>query len=350
MPDFDPTKTWIKTNLKHERQITLCRFSPCGRFVFGAGLESALHRWELETGAHVEFQGHGGWVTSLAFHPDGKRLFSGDSHGGVLGWEYAAPVLAPSRKASLKGWVRTLTVDGSGRHLIAGGCDGELLVLSPETGKPLRSLSGHRGHVFSCARHPTGEVITGDLFGELRTWDVASGRCMRTIPVPDLHTRLPDFLADVGGVRALAFDPTGTRLACGGLTAAESNTFCPGTPVVVIVDWATGKIERRLNATSRVKVDGFVNAVRYLADGTLCGYAEGTSGAALWFWKPGESEPFHSLAGPTGYDLDLHPDGVTLAAALYENRGHSGNGRRAKNPAEYVSNAGIIRLFALHAK
>lgn len=34
--------------------------------------------------------------------------------------------------------------------------------------------------------------------------------------------------------------PTDSRLAAGGLRDMESHTFCPGTPVVLVFDWATG--------------------------------------------------------------------------------------------------------------
>jgi hypothetical protein len=148
----------------------------------------------------------------------------------------------------------------------------------------------------------------------------------------------------------MAFNQAGSQLACAGLADAESNTFCPGAPTVIVLDWDTGKEIQRPKIISRAKVDGFVNSVRYLPDGTLAAYAEGTSGAALWFWKPDAEEPLHSIAGPSGYDLDLHPDGRTLVAALYENQGHSGNGRRAKSTDEYVTNMGLLRLFTLAEK
>lgn len=346
----DPTRARAVKDLKHERQLTRCRFSPCGRFLFAAGLENALQRWDLETGRKSALAGHSSWVGALAFHPDGRRLFTGDCHGAVHCWPFAEDAPKPlfTIRDACRGWVRALAVSPDGRCLVTGGCRGELRVWSAADGKRLTALEGHRGHVFSTAFHPDGETLaSGDLFGRVRQWDLASGRCARELDASALHTRQEHFLADVGGVRAMAFDPQGTRLACSGLTEAESNTFCPGTPAVLVLDWATGRLQRQLKAVSKQKVDGFVNAVRYLPDGTLAACGEGTSGAALWFWKPDRDEAFHSLPGPSGYDLDLHPDGATLALALYENRGHSGNGRRAKTPEEYVTNTGLIRLVAL---
>jgi WD40 repeat protein len=350
MSTVDPKQVRVTKNLKHERQLTRCRFSPCGKYLFTAGLENALYRWDLATDQKVAISGHMSWIQSLAFHPDGKRLFTGDCHGAVQCWTYADAQPRPlwTITHACEGWVRALAVSGDGKSLIAGGCGGELRVWSAADGKPVRALSGHRGHVFSLVVHPDGKtLVSGDLFGVVKQWDLGTGRLVRDLDVSLLHTRKEEFLADVGGVRAMAFDRTGSRLACAGLSEAESNTFCPGTPTVVVLDWATGKVVHQPKVMSRVKVDGFINAVRFLPDDTLVAYAEGTSGAALWFWKPGEEEPFHWIAGPSGYDLDLSPGGKQLAVALYENRGHSGNGRRVMSADEYVSNMGLVRIYSL---
>ena len=51
---------------------------------------------------------------------------------------------------------------------------------------------------------------------------------VRSLDAGQLHTRKENFLADVGGVRSLSFDKAGGQLACGGMTDAKSNSFCPG--------------------------------------------------------------------------------------------------------------------------
>jgi WD40 repeat protein len=48
--------------------------------------------------------------------------------------------------------------------------------------------------------------------------------------------------------------------------------------------------------------------------------AGGGGSGMMWFWKPGEEKSFHHLAPPAVvYDLAFHPDGLRLAAALYDN-------------------------------
>ena len=39
----------------------------------------------------------------------------------------------------------------------------------------------------------------------------------------------------------------------------------------------------------------------------------------LWFWKPGEEKPFFEFKLPAStYECCFHPDGLRLAAALYD--------------------------------
>ena len=111
-----------------------------------------------------------------------------------------------------------------------------------------------------------------------------------------LHTRREEFLADVGAVRCLAFNKEGTLLAASGLANAESNTFCPGTPTVLVFDWATGQAKPPLGV--REKVDGFIHAVRFLPHSMLAGYGEGTVGGGLWIWKPDSPDDLAKGPGP----------------------------------------------------
>jgi len=211
--------------------------------------------------------------------------------------------------------------------LASGARDGVVRLWKAADGSPVKELRGHARDVYSAAFHPDGRSLaSGDYDGKVLHWDVASGRLVRTLEAPGLVTRDPDFLCDVGGVRALAFDVKGGRLAASGLRDAKSNTFCPGAPSWIVFDWESGKAATTLKAKDE-KIDGGILAVRFMADGTLVGCAEGQSSGAIWFWKPGESEPFHAIGGQSVYEVDLHPDGVTLAGVFFQPLGHSGNGR-----------------------
>ena len=58
-----------------------------------------MHRWEV-TGDSLtpmpDLTGHHGWVQALAFHPDGKRLFTADSWGRLCCWAFAEKEAKPT--------------------------------------------------------------------------------------------------------------------------------------------------------------------------------------------------------------------------------------------------------------
>jgi len=59
--------------------------------------------------------------------------------------------------------------------------------------------------------------------------------------------------------------------------------------------------------------------VRFHPSGEFLVGAGGRSGGKCWFWKPDADKPFFSYKMPNVvYDLAFHPDGLQLAAALYD--------------------------------
>ncbi len=347
---LDVTKAWVSQSFEHDRVFTRCGFSPCGRFVVAAGLDDKVLSWELESGKKSEFTAHRSWVDSIAFHLDKKRVFTADFQGAIHCWPYADSQPKPqwSTPKAHKSFIRTLltTVDG---NLLSAGTDQVVRLWSAADGKPIREFVGHETQVYSLARHPDGKTfVSGDLYGKVNQWDLASGKLLRTIDASLLHTRKDSFLADVGGVRSMAFDGTGKQLACGGLTDAKSNGFCSGKPAILMFDWASGKLLQTLRP--KHTSDGPIKGLAFLPDGTVAGHAEHLNGgSSLEFWNPAQPASLHVIKRSSGFCLDLHPDGLRLAAASLKSFGRAGNGRHTK-PEEYKSHHGEVAIFSLFEK
>jgi len=61
--------------------------------------------------------------------------------------------------------------------------------------------------------------------------------------------------------------------------------------------------------------------VRFHPDGFIVASGGSRTGGYLWFWKPGQDVAFHTLMfkeRAPGFDLDLAPDGKTLAVANHD--------------------------------
>lgn len=87
----------------HSQAVRAVVFSPDGRFLFSAGDDRQIVKWDVESGLPLEvFQGHQGPINSLAVTRDGALLASAGNDKVVRIWKLAPtdaferPVVAPS--------------------------------------------------------------------------------------------------------------------------------------------------------------------------------------------------------------------------------------------------------------
>jgi WD40 repeat protein len=314
---IDPTKARLAQELKHTSPLVGARFDPTGRFVFAGAQDNTVQRWELAGGKRTALVGHKSWVRALAFAPNERLLFSGDWAGRVLVWALGADDPKPLRAIEAHaGWVRALAVSPDGKALASCGNDNLVKLWSVADGKLLRELAGHTSHVYNVAFHPDGKTLaSGDLMGVVRQWDLTTGTAVRDLDGSVLHKYDTVFCADHGGVRSMAFSADGASLACAGITDVSNAFAGVGKPLVVLFDMKTG--QRKL-LRPKTEFQGTCWGVVFLADGTVAA-AGGGSGGALWFWKAGEAQAFHTLALPNNArDLDLHPDRTRLAVPFFD--------------------------------
>ncbi len=132
-----------------------------------------------------------------------------------------------------------------------------------------------------------------------------------------LATRLVQRL---GGVRDLAFSPSGDRLACAGLLNATNPLGAVNDPAVVLYDGLRGEQIGLLKAQGGLK--GVAWGVRFHPDGFLAVAVGGSGGGHLLFYRPDQpDEEFHRFSLPnTARELDLHPDGLHLATAHHDGK------------------------------
>jgi WD40 repeat protein len=221
-----------------------------------------------------------------------------------------------------------IAYSADGGTVAIGSEDGGVLICDAATGRPLRTLQGHRDRTYAVAYGPAGgPLVTGSADGTIRVWDTATGACQHSMQVHPEGVWPLVLSADGSLVAAGAADgilriwntTTGDPLAELPAHAAPIYTaaFGPGGDTLVTGDsgaviriWelSTGSVARTLSGHS-----GAIFRIRFSPDGALLAAGDGAGAVRLWDAVTGQIR--RELLGHTGrvYALAFHPDGTLLA-------------------------------------
>lgn len=320
LPVAKPEAPRLIQTFTHTRSFQSCRIDPTGDFVFGGCQDNTIQRWDLVLGTKILMTGHKSWVADFDFQPGSNLLVSAAYEGRVQWWNDALATPTSVRSiAAHKGQVRALTFSCDGQYIATAGNDKLVRIWRASDGALLKELAGHTSHVYNLAFHPNGKhLVSGELLGILKQWEVETWQLVRDYDAKPLHKYDEGFKADCGGIRAIDFSPDGRYLAVGGI-GEVSNAFAGvGKPTVLIFDWVTGQRIHLLNP--KANFQGSVWALKFHPTSSfLLGVGGGGSGG-MWFWDAETGTALLDVALPSAaYDLSLHPDGLRMAVASYDN-------------------------------
>jgi hypothetical protein len=143
----------------------------------------------------------------VAFSPGGRWAVT-EGTQSTLGVWGAAPVDPARRIPTPGGDTASLAVSPEGLLVAVGRRDGQIVMLSPDTGREAFRIEAHLDAVFALAFSPDGaSLASGSADCSVCLWSSRTGAPLRR------------FLGHDRGVRALAFAPDGRRLASGGADA-----------------------------------------------------------------------------------------------------------------------------------
>jgi WD40 repeat protein len=201
----------------HGMTIVDARFSPDGTRVaacVATGSSGWVTLWDATTGRVTgQLKGHATHVINVAFSPDGRRLATASHDRTAKVWDAESCRELWSLRAQTDR-VNGVAFSPDGAWLATAGRDGAVAFWDAATGREQKILRGHKGSVVGVTFSPDGRwLATGGGRrsdqregppGEVRVWDVATGRAVLEL------ANLTHF------VYSVAFSPDGRSVASAG--------------------------------------------------------------------------------------------------------------------------------------
>jgi WD40 repeat protein len=199
--------------------------------LYAACMDGGIYQVNVSTGDAEVLTRHDSFASGVCLVPETATLISA-GYDGILQW-YDLSTKKMIRKVvahQFWSWQSAISSDGklfatvTGQYL-AGGPKYEP---APETEPSVKVFDAHSGKTLHEFSHlPSVQAVTfspdnryvaaGNLMGEIRIWELASGKQVATVTTPSLTSwGIIKVHAYQGGVYSLAFSPDGESiLACG---------------------------------------------------------------------------------------------------------------------------------------
>jgi WD40 repeat protein/serine/threonine protein kinase len=197
--------------LRHSGPVWHVTFSPNSRQVVSTAGGAVI--WDAITGARVRELG---LASRVAFSPDSTRVAKS---GGRQIWIHdASSDERIGQDAGAPGWITTMAYSPDGTKIFAGYDDGAIQVVDGRTGKRLALLQGHSRNIISAVLTPDGRTLASSDGNSIVFWDASTYERKFAIKAS----------------AAIAFSPDGRQLvgsSAAGLRIWKADESSSGEPV-----------------------------------------------------------------------------------------------------------------------
>ncbi|MCZ2340426.1 MAG: WD40 repeat domain-containing protein [Bacteroidales bacterium] len=192
----------IRAFTGHSAKVNSLAATPNGQLVVTGSQDKSVRIWDASNGKQLwSFQGHLGQVTAVALRPDGQQAASGGEDGTIRLW----PLTASDEHRALADaaaplWTVAYSPDGS--QFATAGADRTIRFYDGNTGKLLRTLTGHKAAVTALVFRDRGHLISASGDKLVKIWNLSTGTAL-------------DCIGHSTAVLAVATDASGKRVLSG---------------------------------------------------------------------------------------------------------------------------------------
>ena len=288
----------LRPPVGHLNAVQAVAVAPAGQEVVSAAADQSGQVWDLDK-AVQRHAVHAGLVSSVGFHPDGKRFYvCGGSWATLPFFDVTSGASrTPNYNAAHGGAIVSAAITRDGRYALTGGSsDDTVRMWSLQDGVEVRRF------FFGRNAGPAYVTVAPDMRRALRT----GGSKTRLF-----HLRCREVLHEWGPITAAPFLPDGRAVFLGGADA-------PLWKIAFKKVEAAGKYPLDLGGLSQSALSADGKRVAALLGSKVAAF-ELTTGKQLWAWTP----PAHfygvrgvALSADGGHLLTANGDGTVYVVRL----------------------------------
>ena len=196
----------IKGHAEHVNSVAV---SPSGKVLASGSDDQTVRLWDMSTGELLteSLNGHTDNVLSVAFSPNGKILASTSRDDSIILWDTSTFRRIGEPLTGHTDDVLEAAFSSDGKILASASWDGSIILWDVATHKAVGApLNGHQGAIVSVAASPTEQILaSAGRDGRIILWDMSIGQPIKTL-----------FQGSPGTVWRVTFSPNGKTLASAG--------------------------------------------------------------------------------------------------------------------------------------
>jgi WD40 repeat protein len=295
--------------LSPEGAVKTLAFSPDSNRIAAAGDSDIIYVWDTKTFENSgTIKANTSNIESISFSPDGKWLASGggnweSSHEMIQIWD--AITYEEISHLSTDGRVVGIAFSPDST-MLASATDHRGLtsrqtikLWNIATASEQITIPNIDGYMSQIVFNPSGDLIAGNTGGVIKLWDVKTGQ------------KIQEFEGDIGSSVSALYSPI---FSLDGKTLAARAMYMgsPNGNQVWLFDVATGSLRHRLDLGQWTGYLGLASALAFSPDGGQLTAIADSDRVYLWDMASLEPMEIYSDFDAPIYDIDLHPDDVTV--------------------------------------